>query len=226
MEGGAQRISNLDAFFSLADGFETAQRHGLPAFLRYLEVVGEKGYSTEAEPSSDAVQLMSIHKSKGLEFPVVFLADMGKQFNDEDSKAMVLTDPVLGIAAKVFETERSLLYPTVGQQAIIDRIRKEDLSEEMRLLYVAMTRPKNRLVMTYCGSKLQSHFSKLSTALTIPPAQSTVEEVRHMGDWVLMAALARTEAGELFAVGGNPGCASGRNRTASSSPWRGARESR
>ncbi len=214
MEGGAQRISNLDAFFSIADGFETEQRHGLSAFLRYLEVVREKGYSTEAEASSDAVQLMSIHKSKGLEFPVVFLADLGKQFNDEDSKAMVLTDPVLGIAAKVFETERSLLYSTVAQQAISDRIRKEDLSEEMRLLYVAMTRPKNRLVMTYCGGKLQSLLSKLSTSLTIPPAQSTVEEVRHMGDWVLMAALARTEAGELFAVGGNPGCAS-----VSEYPW-------
>lgn len=213
MEGGAQRVSNLDTFFSFAAGFETEQRHGLPAFLRYLEAVGERGRDAEAAP--DAVRIMSIHKSKGLEFPVVFLADLGKQFNSEDSKAMVLTDPVLGIGAKVFETERSLLYPTMAQQAIADRIRREDLSEEIRLLYVAMTRPKNRLVMTYCSGRLQTLLSGLAASLTVPPAQSLVEKVRHMGEWVIMTAMTRTEAGELFAVGGNPECAA-----VSAYPWK------
>ena len=216
MDAGAQRISNLDAFFSIADGFETEERHGLAAFLRYLDVLREKGYSTDTEASADTVRIMTIHQSKGLEFPVVFLADLGKKFNSQDSRAMVLTDPVLGIAAKGCDTERNLLYSTVAQEAVSDRIQVENLSEEMRLLYVAMTRPKNRLVMTYCGWKLgRTLLRKLSEELTIPVAQITVEKAQHMGDWVLMAALARTEAGELFAVGGNPGCAS-----VSEYPWK------
>lgn len=215
MEGGAQRVDNLETFFSLADGFENERRHGLAAFLRYLDALREKGMAAEAAASPDAVRLMTIHKSKGLEFPVVFLADLGKKFNQEDAKAAVLTDAALGIAASVYDAEHRLVYPTVARQAIADRLRRENLSEEMRLLYVAMTRPKYRLVMTYCIGRLEAVLSKYAQSLTLPLAQATVESAQRMGDWVLMTALTRTEAGALFAVAGNPECGS-----VSEYPWR------
>ncbi len=215
MDGGAQRIENLEAFFALADSFETETRRGLPAFLRHLDALREKGCRTQAAAAPDAVRLMTIHSSKGLEFPVVFLADLGKQFNMDDARAAVLTDSELGLASNVLDAERGLVYPSVARLAISSRKRRETLSEEMRLLYVAMTRPKYRLVMSFCTGRLQALLTRLSQSLSVPLAQATVEGAVRMGDWVLMAALTRTEAGALFAVAGNPGCA-----CVSQYPWR------
>lgn len=215
MDGGAQRIENLEAFFALADSFETETRRGLPAFLRHLDALREKGCRTQAAAAPDAVRLMTVHSAKGLEFPVVFLADLGKLFNMDDAKAAVLTDSELGIASNVLDAERGLVYPSIARLALTNRKRRESLSEEMRLLYVAMTRPKYRLVMSVCMGRLQSLLKRLSQSLSIPLAQATVESALRMGDWVLMAALTRTEAGELFAVAGNPGCAG-----VSQYPWR------
>lgn len=212
MDGGQQRRKNIDLFFGLADRFENGERFGLPDFLRFLETLREKGLSGEAEQATGAVRLMTMHKSKGLEFPVVFLADLSKQFNIADSTEPVLVDPVLGIGATCYDPVRRISYPTIARAAISDRIRKQNMSEELRVLYVAMTRAKYRLVMTCCGRAIERKLRNLVQLLD--ESDSPSESAGAMADWVLMTALTRTEAGELFSVGGAP-----EERCVSEFPW-------
>ncbi|MBQ3216455.1 MAG: helicase-exonuclease AddAB subunit AddA [Oscillospiraceae bacterium] len=203
MEGGSQRRAHLERLFAFADTYEAGGNYGLPGFLRYLESLREKGLSSETPQSTGAVRLMSVHKSKGLEFPVVFLADLSKKFNLQDASDMILIDSELGIASKVYDEKRWLSYPTVASRAISQRKKICSISEEMRILYVAMTRAKYRLVMTCCSGTLDSKLKSLSRDLTLPADEILIESAASMADWILMTALTHTEAGELFAVGGN-----------------------
>lgn len=190
---------NIDRLLSLADGFEGADRFGLSAFVQYLSGLREKGVSADEPECRGAVRLMTVHKSKGLEFPVVVLADLCKKFNITDSTGSVLLDPKLGIGAMVYDPEDSVSYPTVAHSAIAARIRRENLSEEMRVLYVAMTRPRHRLIMTCCASGLKKKLATIAGELRVPPLQSQIEEAGCLGDWVMMTALTHTESGALYA---------------------------
>ena len=213
MDGGTQRRRNIEMFFGLADRFEGGDRFGLHEFLQYLTALREKGLSGEAEQTAGAVRLMTMHKSKGLEFPVVFLADLSKQFNIMDSTEPVLVDPVLGIGAACYDPAKRVSYPTIARAAISDRIRKQNMSEELRVLYVAMTRAKYRMVMTCCSHRVERKLRSLVQLLDESACPS--ENAGAMADWVLMTALTRTEAGELFALGGAP-----EERAVSEFPWR------
>lgn len=200
--GGARR--SFDAFFALADAYESGGRFGLPGFIRYIRALEEKGFARENAGVGGAVRLMTVHKSKGLEFPVVFLADLCKGFNFTDANDSVLMDPELGIGCTLFDRQRGIAYPTLARNAIADRIKKESLSEEMRVLYVAMTRARERLVMTCCDRDLATKMARLAAELTVPPKQSQIESAGSLSDWILMTALTRTEAGKLFEAAGNP----------------------
>lgn len=212
-EGGEQRRQNIERLISLGDEYERGDRCGLPGFLRYLDGLRERGVSTEAEQSAGAVRLMSVHKSKGLEFPVVFLADLCKKFNTADATETVLVDPVLGIGASIYDPALHISYPTAARTAISDRIRKENLSEEMRVLYVAMTRAQYRMVMTCCARNLHTRLETL--ARDLPITDTMIESAGSIGDWVLMSALTRTESGALLGAEGNPEV-----RQVSDMPWR------
>lgn len=214
MSDGARRVRNLDRFFALADSFENGERYGLAAFLRYLDLLSAKGISTDLGKGAGAVRLTTIHKSKGLEFPVVILADLMKPFNTTDANEQVLCDPVLGIGCNVYDPERCIAYPTIARRAISKAIRASGRSEEMRVLYVAMTRAQYRLVMVCCD-KLEKRLTEFARELTVPAEPYLTEGVSCAGDWILMTALARSEAGELFAVCGYPEARSVRDL-----PWR------
>lgn len=203
MENGGQRVSHLERFFSFADSYEAGGNYGLPGFLRYIDALHQKGTGAQTVQTKGAVRIMSIHKSKGLEFPVVFLADLAKEFNLRDSMDSILVDDKLGIASKAFDTAQRLSYSTIARDAIAHRKRSACVSEEMRVLYVAMTRAQYRMVMTCCASGMKGKLKSLARDLTLPVDEGLIEGASSMGDWVLMTALTRTEAGELFAVAGN-----------------------
>lgn len=204
MQEGAQRLQNIDRFFAFADSYEKGNRYGLSGFVAYLDSLREKGQGTEGVATGGAVRITTIHKSKGLEFPVVFLSDLFKEFNMTDSNGPVLVNSKLGIASEVYDLKRMARYPTFAKRAISKKMRSETLSEEMRVLYVGMTRAKSRLVMTGCRASLQKKLENFAAELSIPAPDSLIESAKSMGDWVLMTALTHTEAGELFEVGGNP----------------------
>jgi len=154
MPDGAVRRAHLLEFVELAESFEASGYHGLHRFLLWIQRRIESGNTpADASGALSSVQMLSIHKSKGLEFPIVFLCGCGRKFNMKDSSDTVIVHDALGLGPKVTDMVRHIEYPTLARNAIAARIKHETRSEEMRLLYVAMTRPKERLFMTGVVSK-------------------------------------------------------------------------
>ena len=152
MPGGAQRIANVEMLTERAAAFEATSYRGLFNFVRYIGQLkkydvdyGEAGIMDE---QADTVRIMSIHKSKGLEFPVVFVAGLGKQFNTQDTKGSVLLHPDQGAGLDVIDLKRRTKAPTFLKKMIREEMMLENLAEEMRVLYVALTRAKEKLIMT------------------------------------------------------------------------------
>ena len=205
MEGGAERVVNLESFYQLVIDFEARGGRDLGRFLQYLDSLEAKGVLSGAEPSSEGcVTIMSIHKSKGLEFPVVFLCGLSHGFNKESSRAQVLCDKELCIGASTADSGRRVRYPTISKRGILAKMEADALSEELRILYVAMTRAKDRLIMTYASNNLQGDLQELVSRMNMGGEALLIQEADCLGVWVLLAALKRTEAGALFALGGHP----------------------
>lgn len=187
---GAERCENLQNFCKLASSYETSVGGGLNRFLEHLAILEKRGIDLAVEPNADgAVRIMSIHKSKGLEFPVVFLCGLSRSFNMESSRAKILCDKNLGLGLSCVDGQLAVRYPTLAKQAIAQKIIEESVSEEMRVLYVAMTRAKDRLIMTYTEKNIDEKLEKkkYSMGFTIP--ELLTEDADCAGDWVLQTAL-------------------------------------
>ncbi len=206
MADGALRKENLQALYTLASNFEATGHRDLTQFLEFLDTVEEKGLMTAQEQTAPgAVTLMSIHKSKGLEFPVVIVAGLSREFNRESIRAQVLCHRELGLGLSAVDAKNRVRYPTVAKRAIALKLTRESLSEELRVLYVALTRARDRLVMTYASNTLDDDLAYIVSRSGLSHRELLTSEAVCPGQWVLMAALQRTEAGELFARGGYPG---------------------
>ena len=152
MPGGEVRIANLAMLADRAMVFESTSYKGLFHFIRYIDRMirfqvdyGEADAGTERP---DAVEIQSIHKSKGLEYPVVFVAGLGKKFNEMDARSMAALHMEDGIGIDFIDPQRRLRMPTLKKKAIQRRMKEEMLGEELRVLYVAMTRAKEKLILT------------------------------------------------------------------------------
>lgn len=152
MEGGAQRTANIEMLVEKAKAFEGTSYKGLFHFVRYIEQLKkydvDYGEAGTLDEQADTVRIMSIHKSKGLEFPIVFAAGMGKSFNTQDTKSSMLLHPKWGIGVDKINLERRTKAPTFLKKVIREELMYEMWSEEMRILYVALTRAKDKLIMT------------------------------------------------------------------------------
>ncbi len=205
MEEGQLRVANLQSFFQLASEFEAGSGGDLGRFLEHLNTMQEKGLITAGDQSSPGcVTIMSIHKSKGLEFPVVFLCGLARSFNMESQRANVLCHKELGLGLSAANSQKRIVYPTIAKRAIAAKIGMDSISEEMRVLYVAITRARDRLIMTYASDSLQKELSELVTRCNMGSRELLVRQAACAGQWVLLTALRRTEAGALFALGGYP----------------------
>ncbi len=141
----------LLALYDMARRCQSGTYCGLYQFVTYLRTMmeGDRAFSAaKLHAGGDAVQILSIHKSKGLEFPIVFVAGCGQRFNRDDLSAPVLFDPALGIATKLYRDETASLEETLPREVIAGRLGREQLREEMRILYVALTRARERLYVT------------------------------------------------------------------------------
>ncbi len=215
MGDGETRKENLQAFFAMAAEFEAGGSRGLGEFLDYLDALEEKGVLSAGNAQGGAVTIMSIHKSKGLEFPVVILAGLGREFNRESLRAQILCDKELGLGLSVVDTKNRVRYPGIAKRAIAAKMARESLSEEMRVLYVAMTRARDRLIMTYASRTLQSDLEDIALRRDFDSGALLCRDVVCPGEWILKAAMERTEAGDLFSLAGKP-----RETVVSDIPWR------
>ena len=193
MDDGERRRGNLMELVSLSETFESTGYRGLHRFVLWLRTLAEKGREVGAAAPGAGVRILSVHKSKGLEFPIVFLCDLSRRFNLRDSAARVLVHPELGLGAKVTDLERRVEYPTLARTAIARRLRRETLSEEMRLLYVALTRAKEYLFLTASVKDPEAKLEKIRSGLTLPPSPEILSDASCPLDWVLAAILADAE---------------------------------
>ena len=204
MPAGDTRQANLQTFCQLAVDFEMGNHRDLGQFLDHLDAMEAKGLITAGGEGKDCVTIMSIHKSKGLEFPVVFLCGLAREFNRDSLRSQILCDRELGLGLSVADTKNRVRYPTVAKRAIAARMMSESLSEEMRVLYVAMTRARDRLIMTYSSRNLEADLKDIALRIDFDGGRLLCRDVVCPGEWVMMTAMRRTEAGELFAIGGRP----------------------
>lgn len=199
---GEQREANLRLFLEYANTYEQAGYKGLSGFIHYIDRTIERGQDFESanvlSEHSNAVKIMSIHKSKGLEFPICFLANLSKPFNLMDTKGDLLLHPKLGIGCKIREPEYLKKYVTLPYQAEAILTKQSVLSEELRVLYVAMTRPKEKLVLLISDKNLEE--SLASMALKMSESELSpylLQSASSYAQWLLMAALHHPEMEKL-----------------------------
>ncbi len=208
MPNGQKRLNNLRLLSEYARGFEASGCKTLSSLVRLFNRMLEQGLSLGEAPAfadtADAVRIISMHKSKGLEFPVCFVADCAKQFNRQDLNEPSLLHSALGFSCKRREPEVLKQYTTVPQEALRLEISKGMLSEEMRILYVALTRAREYLFITAAEKKLDKKLVKLAENIgeNVKMSPFAVQSAQSFSDWVLSAALRKKEAACLRELAG------------------------
>ena len=187
---GGQRYANVERLLELTRQFDSLQGQGLFRFIRFVE--SQEDADIDLEPAGiatgDAVRLMSIHQSKGLEFPVVVVADLGKQFNFADTKEKVILDEVFGVCPQVMPPATRQTYPSLPYWLAQRRQKIETLGEELRLLYVATTRAMNRLILSGSASNkaLTEKWPALAErGLDVQEIASAKNYMDWLGPWLL-----------------------------------------
>lgn len=204
MPDGDNKRANLQLFYQLAADYEKQSLKDLSQFLDYLSSIEDRGLLITGGHHANAVTIMSIHKSKGLEFPVVFLCNLSRRFNMESLRAQILCDKELGLGLSIANSQKRIRYPSVSKRAISVKMAAESVSEEMRVLYVAMTRARDRLIMTYASANLESDLKDIVLRMDFDGGELVCQEATCMGDWVLLAALQRIESGVLHELSDRP----------------------
>lgn len=178
LTNGDLRQANLKLLFEKAKQYEKASFKGLFNFINFIDKVktssGDMGSAKLIGESENVIRIMSIHKSKGLEFPVVFLCGTGKKFNLQDLNNSILLHQDIGIGPKYIDKDRKIEYNTIAQEAIKIQSKKETISEEMRVLYVALTRAKEKLIITGLSKDLKKSLDEKEQLLEIYKKQGKI----------------------------------------------------
>ena len=188
LAGGEQRVANLMYLYERAAQFGTFQRQGLGRFMEFLEQLREEsdlGQPSIASEAEDVVRIMSVHRSKGLEFPVVILPDLGKAINLSDCQGPVLFDRELGLGMSVVDDAKQARYPSLASTLVQERLRRQSMAEELRVLYVAMTRAKEHLILVgTCAEEAPERWrGRWADHRGALPADS-VHSARCLVDWI------------------------------------------
>lgn len=192
MPAGARRRANVDMLLEKAIAYEKTSYKGLFHFIRYIEKLkkyevdfGEADITSENE---DVVRIMSIHKSKGLEFPIVFVCGMGKQFNRQDTRSRMILHPEYGIGLDFIDADHRIRKPGFIKKVLENQTGMENQGEELRVLYVALTRAKEKLIMTATVKKEPDTGQIRTLADDAPMDYVSRSQASCYLDWVLPAA--------------------------------------
>lgn len=210
MPNGNIRQANLKMLFERAKGYETASFKGLYNFIHFIEKLkinsGDLGSAKIIGENDDVVRIMSIHKSKGLEFPIVFLVNSNKQCNEQETKLdSVLLHQDIGIGVKYIDYYAQIKYDTLTREAIKNKLKNENLSEEMRILYVALTRAKEKLIITGTSKDFENKLEKMEKQIEIYPKEKQkinpilIKKYKSFLDWILLVYLYEKEKANKLA---------------------------
>ena len=202
---GARRRANIDAFITIAEEFEADSHSGLSSFLRMLEsfIESDRGVET-SQSTDDAVKIVSIHGSKGLEYPICILAETSSRFNDKDSFDTVRMDEKFGISVNIADLVSHKKYEPISAKVIRRGMHNRLIAEEQRLLYVALTRAKEKLVMVIDGAthnpnKLESMAKSIShrEKLDFKLSNENILSSNCYAGWIIMAAQMHKDGAKL-----------------------------
>ena len=196
MTNGELRQANLKMLFQKAKQYESSNFKGLYNFINFIDKLklssGDMGAAKLIGENDNVIRIMSIHKSKGLEFPVVFLSSTGKQFNLMDLNQNVLLHQEMGIGVKYIDYDKQIQYDTLSKAAIRNKMHIETLSEEMRVLYVALTRAKEKLIITGISNDYEKEHQKISEQAERYEKNSNkinpilVKKYKRYLDWIML----------------------------------------
>ena len=196
MTNGELRQANLKMLFERAKQCESISFKGLFNFINYIEKVKTSSKDMDSAKiigeNDDVIRIMSIHKSKGLEFPVVFLSGTGKQFNMQDLNNKILLHPEIGIGVKYIDYDRQIKYDTISKLALREKLLEENLSEEMRILYVALTRAKEKIYVTGVKKDFKKDKEKMQELVDIYKKENgkinpiLIKKYKKYIDWILL----------------------------------------
>ena len=199
MPDGQRRRANLMALYDEAARFESGGHRGLMAFLLHLSRMMENEVPVPVPGGeTGGVRILSIHHSKGLEFPVALVCGLDRQFNEADAKATILFHPELGLGPKRVDRKRGLRYTTIARDAVALQIRRRLRAEEMRLLYVAMTRAEHKLILFTTVNGRGGALSSLAGQAQCPPPPRQMADARSASEWVLTPVLCRRDSAPLW----------------------------
>ena len=200
MRGGAGRQANLQLLLEYANDYHRYGSTGLSGFLRFLDALERSGGDLDAAGGAaqglDAVSIMTIHKSKGLEFPVVFLANCSGQFNTLDERERVVLSPHAGLGMRLADTATYSYAKSAGLCAAVLDLHRVQCAEEMRLLYVAMTRAKEKLILLCTASNAEKALEKAAQRAGTAPAMDSLQitAANSFADWLLPAIIRHPDA--------------------------------
>lgn len=207
LPAGEQKCANVQMLIEQAIHYEDTSYKGLFHFVRYIEKLRkydvDYGEADIINENENAVRIMSIHKSKGLEFPVVFAAGMGKTFNTQDTRSRLILHPELGIGLDCMDTVRRTKTPTLLKRTLARQTEEENLGEELRVLYVALTRAKEKLILCGCLKDVEKKFGEYRQNVdTEHPVSFLARSSAHCYfDWVLPALYSYPEKYEIRMFG-------------------------
>jgi len=193
MQGGEQRAANLNMLVKQARDYEAGGYRGLSGFNRLMSRLMEGNQDVSRDlslpDSENVVKIMTMHRSKGLEFPICFVADCSKRFNTQDLNGATLLHSGLGFSCKYRDLETLQQYSTIPHEALKLEVKREALSEEMRILYVALTRAKEHLFISVAEKNIQRKLSEAAGMVSpsLPAAPFMVQGARSYSDWIFLA---------------------------------------
>lgn len=199
LPNGAQRVANLRQLIQYAEDYDSHSFYGISGFIRYLSRIEENELdqqtSSAIAPNANVVHITSIHKSKGLQYRVCILANLAGQFNDRDLNDGVILHPSLGIGMKGRDLETGNTYPTLQHTAIREETKRSSRSESLRVLYVALTRAQEKLVLVGSLKNPEDHLMKLAQELGEGRCDPyLVKSKNNLLDWLLLALLQHPSA--------------------------------
>ncbi|MFY0934955.1 helicase-exonuclease AddAB subunit AddA [Clostridioides difficile] len=204
LPGGSQRQANLKVLFERAKQFEETSLKGIFNFVNFIDKLkkssSDMGSAKTLGENANVVRIMSIHKSKGLEFPVVICSAMGKNFNTQDFKKSILYHHNLGYGPQFVDYERRISFPSIAKEALKSKINIENLSEEMRVLYVAFTRAKEKLIITGSTRNIQDSIKRWSNGIESLDTISQYEILKGKNflDWIMPCVLRHRDLSNLL----------------------------
>lgn len=200
LPGGKVRRANLFTLIRFAKGYAERSGGGIYGFIKYMNSLPETSFKSASNGGENSVKIMSMHNSKGLQFPICIVANLSSQINNADSISRVIFSEKGGISFKYYDEEYGCDIEMLGHAVMSDAANAKTVEEKLRLLYVALTRAIDRLCLVCANKNVENKLSKISSALLYDApyiSREFLEGARNMGDWILAAALLHPQGEKL-----------------------------